>query len=174
MHLCSFNHRLKSCSCGLHYSVLRLPERPFLGLVGKADPTPINFTPTFWRGWHLRIIGLFYKLYFNTLNICLRWILVRVRYEQSLEGSTLEGPFEAQCLQPHLRGFQNCWQIFLIVPTWDVLFFPSDIIGGLCSCWWVSYICLLVWRCSLGLFLVPYFPVTTGDPNLLEGLLWPC
>ena len=37
------------------YFILRLPARPFLGLVGEAAPPLIIFTPAFWSGWYLPI-----------------------------------------------------------------------------------------------------------------------
>ena len=38
--------------------ILRFPERPFSGLVGKADSPPIYFTPEFWRVWNLPMFFL--------------------------------------------------------------------------------------------------------------------
>ena len=39
-----------------NYLFLRLPTRPFLGLVGEVASTTIVFTPALWRSWHLLIV----------------------------------------------------------------------------------------------------------------------
>ena len=72
MHSCIFNLCSIFRSDGLHRLILRLSVRPYSGLVGEAAPPLVNFTPAFWNGWHLSIIVLFYKVYFNILDICLR------------------------------------------------------------------------------------------------------
>ena len=51
-------------------------------------------------------------MYSNTLDIFFCWLLSRARSGQLLEGSALEGPFEAPYLQHHWRGFQSFWRIF--------------------------------------------------------------
>ena len=107
----------------------------------------------------------FYKFYFNTLYIYLCWILSHAWSGQSLEGSILGGPFEAQYLNLYRRGLQNCWQIFLIVTTISELFVLPYILVSLHSCLWVSDTCTLIWRRFLGLFIVPYFLVTAGAPK---------
>ena len=42
-----------------------------------------------WHVWLLPVTMLFYRVYFNTLDIFLGWILSHVRSGQSLEGSAL-------------------------------------------------------------------------------------
>ena len=68
------------------YFYLCLSARPFLGLFGKVDSPPVFFCQD-WHGRLLPIIVLFYKVYINTLDICLHWLFSRVRSGQSLEGS---------------------------------------------------------------------------------------
>ena len=68
---------------------MRLSERPFWGLVGKDASPPIKFTPALWRCWHLLIWFVLYKVYFNTLDICLQWLLSCVQCGQSIKVPTL-------------------------------------------------------------------------------------
>ena len=89
MHSFILKHRSTRRLGCLHYFVLRIPERPFSGLIGEAAPPLVKFTPAFWRGWHLTIIVLFLKAYLNNLNICLHFILSRDRYGHSLDGPSL-------------------------------------------------------------------------------------
>ena len=46
----------------LHIFILRLSVWPILGLAGEAASPPVNFTPTFWRGWYLPIVCIFLVL----------------------------------------------------------------------------------------------------------------
>ena len=87
MQSCILNHWSTRQMDDMHYLVLSFPLRPWSGLVGEADSTPIKFTSTVWISWNLIIIILFYKVYSNTLDICLRWLLIRVLSGHSLEGS---------------------------------------------------------------------------------------
>ena len=79
----------------------------------------------------MAIVVLFYKVCFNTLDICLHWLLSRVLYGNSLEESNIEGPFEIECFQRHRRGFWSCWQIFPVVTARAVFSVPSNILGDL-------------------------------------------
>ena len=66
MHKCMYYHR--SAHPQKFYTfILHLSGRTFSGLVGKAAPPPVKFTPAFWHSWHLTI-GLFcFKKYIPTL-----------------------------------------------------------------------------------------------------------
>ena len=50
MHSCIYSLQSMRRSVGLYYFILRLPVRPFSGLVCEKDPPPVNL-PTFWHGW---------------------------------------------------------------------------------------------------------------------------
>ena len=173
MHSCMCYHR-STCTQTVYTCIMHLSARNFSGLVGEIDPPPIKFTPPLWHGCHMTIIVLIHKVYFKNLDVWLLWLISRVQSEQSLGGSDFEGPFKVKCLQLHWRGFRNFWQFFLVVPAQAGLFVFSDLLGGIYSCFWVYDIRLLVWRCSLGVLFLPYLPMTTGDPKLLEGLLCSC
>ena len=60
--------------------------QPLSWLIGEVDPPYVKFISALWRGWYLTIVVLFYKVYLNTLYICLLWILSCVRPGNSLEG----------------------------------------------------------------------------------------
>ena len=60
MHSCIFNHRSTHCSDGLHNLALRLPERPYLGLVGKADSPTTCFMISIMVGFcPLGLLGIY-------------------------------------------------------------------------------------------------------------------
>ena len=60
MHSCIFNQRSTRCSDGLHHLILFLPARPFLGLVGEADPAPVSLH------LHYGVAGIYSLLFLFT------------------------------------------------------------------------------------------------------------
>ena len=110
---------------------LALASVALLGFGWRGGFSSHKFTPALWRGCSMAIVVLFYKVCFNTLDICLHWLLSRVLYGNSLEESNIEGPFEIECFQRHRRGFWSCWQIFPVVTARAVLSVPPNILGDL-------------------------------------------
>ena len=74
-----------------------------------------------WNGRLLSITVFFYKVYLNTLDICLFCLLGRVLSGQSIESSApllrVLSIFLSDIL---LRRLQSCWRLFLIMlPTFS-------------------------------------------------------
>ena len=87
MHLSMFLSTAGASLGQFAYFILHLSARPFLGSVRKAAPPPVCLLPILARLASSHYY--FYKVYLNTLDICLRWILSYVWYGRYLEGSAL-------------------------------------------------------------------------------------
>ena len=68
------------------YFIFRFSARPFSGSFREADAPPVCFLPRLARKYSAHYLFI-YKVYLNTLDIFLLWIIIRVRCGQSLEGS---------------------------------------------------------------------------------------
>ena len=116
-------------------------------------------------------VVVFCEVYSNTLDVYLRWLLIRVRLGQSLEGSDLflRFPFMVPCLQHFRRGFQNGLLNLQFFPReliclihqcyqWSPLLFPGFCFPG------CSFLAVLAEFCL-------FFPCVQGVSKLLDGLL---
>ena len=84
-HACIYP-QLMCRSYGLNIFSFACQHGPSWGCSARWMLLPFFFCQD-WHGRLLPIIVLFYKVYINTLDICLHWLFSRVRSGQSLEGS---------------------------------------------------------------------------------------
>ena len=119
-------------------------------------------------------VVLFHKGNSNTLDIFLKWILSRVQYRQSLEGSApfLRGlwlSISPTFLERVPRLSEN---LFLIVPAWSRSFVLFYFLGGFRSCHWVLDSLTAPLAMLLRDLACPLFTgFLRGYPKFSEGLL---
>ena len=87
MDSCIFNHWSTRRSDGLHCLVLRFPEQPFLGLFDWRLLLPYIYSRILSRLESVYWVFKFYKVYSNTLDIFLFWLIIHVQSGQYLGGS---------------------------------------------------------------------------------------
>ena len=159
MHPWIFYPHLTRRSDGLQYLILQFPERPFLGLIGKAASLPIKVTPNFWRGWNLSISRIF----------CFtRGLVQHIGFSGKYPGlwSVLEVPLLFFALNVFQRRLKRCRQYCWIFPrnlAW--LFRPiSSRRSPHLSSGYFTHLTALFWRRYFGILVPWLFPVKKGAP----------
>ena len=134
MHPCIFLSTVDVSLGRTAYFIFCLSARTLLGSVAEVYPPPVCFLPRMELSSSAHYY-LFYKLYLNTLDICLCWILSHVQSGQSLEGSApfLGFLFFLKFSDVFGEGSEGQW-IFPISPARSGYSVPSDIFGGIRSC----------------------------------------
>ena len=144
---------------------LRFSVGLFLGLVGEADSTPIVFTPTSWRGFHMTIgFVYFYKVIFQHLGLLVKtWGLCSI-----LKGYS----FRYYLYNIFLLAVPKLSADFLsleISSRAAEFFRPPDVLGGLRSCCWVDPLLRSHMEGLFGLFLVPKGSLFSQGSKIIGG-----
>ena len=170
MHSCMCYHCSTRRLGDLHDLVLRLPARPYSGLVGEEASPPIIFTPSLWCVWYIPSLGLF---------IFTRCILKTLSFWRKLEDSA---PFLRVLFFDYLfptffrKEFRSCrrtfshWKFPRVMLRFTfhpiLLAFSVLVTGFLIST-------LLSAGGLFGIF-VPCSPwFLGGSPKFLKGMLYP-
>ena len=166
MHLWIFNHRLKCRSEGLHHLILRLPARPYSGMVGETAPTTVSLHPPSVADGFCPLGLLFLKGVFQT-----PWYFgENLRTPLHSWGS----PFRFLMSDVFQRRLQSCQQIFFPCPFRTNYWFFASIwstnnIGSLYFC---SRFDLFLHSHMAGFFrflLIPKGSLFFWGPKILGG-----
>ena len=126
------------------------------------------FTPAFYSSWHLSI-WLFRCICYYTPCIfaCTGFSAISYQWILLMSPFCSWGLFGWSISPKIWRGFHSWWHILLLFPIQTVLFFPYNILRGLCSCIWlfdhlIACVLALPWALAC-----PSVPLLIGDPELL-------
>ena len=185
MHLYIFNHHSTPCSNGLHQLILRLPARPYLGLVDEAASFPVWFLPRL--AWFASDhYFLFYKVYLNTMDFlfalasqpCL--ILTFTWEICSILDCTFHCSISLTFLErvPKWSGnfYDHSYVSWLVCPVQFIWGIP-DIVARYLNVWLLVYMrfFLVALSCSSVLFNdKAYENIGGGDPSSRHSDSSPC
>ena len=129
MHALNFSPWSTHLLDSLHYLILRLPVRPFSGLVGEAPPPTIKFTRPLARMASSLVFLVLQGAHPNTLDICFIWPLIHINSVQYLKGSAL-------LLRVLL--VVSCSDVLEGAPKWS-----GELEGAFCTTWSCGYVLIL-------------------------------